>query len=106
MTTPVSAPALSVTASSDQPSYKPGALITIDAAALQALAVAATISATVGDTTVTAEVDFSVEEPAAGASFGISDSTGGQISWSQQAGADPGTIVFTGTAPGAQPSAS
>lgn len=102
MTTP--APALSVTASSDQPSYKPGQLITIDAAALQALAVAVTISATLGDATVNAEVDINVEEPAAGVSFGISDSTG-QIQWAQQAGTDPGTIVFTGTAPGSAPSA-
>ena len=102
MTTPAPVSSLSVTASASQPSYQPGAVITIDAAALQALAVVATISATLAGVTVNAEADFSVEEPAAGATFGISDSTG-QISWSQAPGSTPGSIVFTGTAPGAAP---
>jgi hypothetical protein len=101
MSTPVSTPSLTVTASSDATSYTPGATITVDAAALAALAVAATVSASLNGVTVNAEVDFSVEEPASGATFGISDSTGGQISWSQAPGANPGTIVFTGTAPAA-----
>jgi hypothetical protein len=102
MSTPATpAPSLSVTASADETSYQPGATITIDAAALEALAVVATVSATLAGVSVNAEVDFSVEEPASGAVFGISDSTNGQISWSQAPGANPGTIVFTATAPSA-----
>jgi hypothetical protein len=99
MSTP--APALSLTASSDETSYQPGATITLAAAALQALAVAATVSASLAGATVNVEVDFSVEEPAAGATFGISDSTNGQISWTQAPGSAPGSIVFTATAPSA-----
>lgn len=97
MTTP--APSLSVKASADAPSYAPGATITVDASALQALAVAATVSASLAGVTVNAEVDFTVEEAATAATFGISDSTNGAISWTMAPGAGPGTAVFTGTAP-------
>ena len=99
MSTP--APSLSVTATADQASYAPGATITIDASALSSLAVAATVSATLADVTVNTAVDFSIEQAASGASFGISDTTNGLLSWSQQAGTEPGTIVFTATAPAA-----
>ena len=105
MTSPAPSSNLAVTASADESSYQPGATITVDAAALQQLAVAATVSASLGGVDVTAEVDFTIDEPAAGATFGISDNTGGQLSWNQAPGTAPGTIVFTATAPGT-PSAS
>jgi hypothetical protein len=95
MSTP--APSLSVTAASDAPSYQPGATVTVDASAVQALLDTITVSASLAGVTVDTEIAITVEEPAAGATFGISDTAG--ISWSQQAGTAPGSVVFTGTAP-------
>ena len=105
MSTPA-APTLTATATSDATSYPAGATITIDAAALEALAVAAVISATIGSVSVNTEVDFTVEEPATGAVFGITDSTGGLISWTVAAGTEPGTAVLTGVAPSSLPASS
>lgn len=97
MSTP--APNLTLNATSDKPSYTPGELVTVTAEALASTADTVTVSATLAGVTVNAEVGITVEEPAAAATFGISDSLGN--SWSQQAGAAPGTVVFTATLPAA-----
>lgn len=101
MSTP--APSLSVTATSDAPSYAPGATVTIDAAALQQVLDVVTVSATLGDVSVNAEVQFTVSEPADGATFGITDTLG--ITWSQQAGTGPGSVILTGVIPASQSAA-
>jgi hypothetical protein len=97
MSNPV--PSLSVSATPTAASYAPGSVITIDVSALALTAVVATVSATLGEVTVNATADFSLEEPASGASFGISDTAG--LSWSQAPGSAPGSVVFTATAPAA-----
>ena len=96
MTTP--APALALNVAADKASYRPGEEMVITVEAVAPVSNKVTVSGSQGGITVNGEIEVTVNMPAEGVSFGVSDTLGS--SFTQEPGST-GAVVFKAAAPAA-----